>query len=684
MMNAAMLHQRIANGGWLTGVSGLDAVKNEVNVVRRTRRDWERIMRHDFRPVLEPAVGAIEAIEDTGKLAGLERALRHLSAEGERIAETYADMGADHAGPLFNRVMGNQASDGAYFTRPVAASIAARLTLDACGDVDWTDPAVWKEHKTLDLACGSGTLLAAILTEMKRRARERGTSEDNLTTLQKLAVEGTLKGMDINPVSLQLAASQLTAGNQYISYRRMGLHLMPYGPRRDYSTYGGDVSIGSLELLGQKAIVPRIGELDLGDAKIASQSVWDRDDNAAELEDAIDAARNASIVIMNPPFTNRAKMGEKFPKDTQHALRKRVDSMEGVLIDSGDGMDEFVDKNAIAPLFVALADRCLQESSGVLTMVHPTIALSNTSGQQERTILAQRYHIHTVLTCHQPGQTNLSQNTNINESIIVLSRHSDPKPPTRFINLDRLPKDEGEVDGLHRCLLDCQQGQIANGWGEVSLWPAKLIQTGDWTPAIWRSPELAQAANAYASREDMQNIEQDTIYHAGRRVREFCNEAEENDIGSFALLHSKGADGQTTITAVPDRCYKPKDLANGRCMRGVENLKARAAYLLITDGQDSAAARLTAVASDTKYVGVGWMPMSGLSSEDSKGIAVFPQLYSWTLATHAKCGAEIGIPHVYASGIRRHTHPRHQKSSHPPDPGRLLGAYQRHGSAPIP
>ena len=134
MMNAAMLHQRISNGGWLPGISDLAAVKNDVDVVRRMSREWERVMRHDFRPVLEPALEAIYAVETTGKAAGLERALRHLAAEAERIAETYADMGADHAGPLFNRVMGNQASDGAFFTRPVAASIAARLTLDACGD----------------------------------------------------------------------------------------------------------------------------------------------------------------------------------------------------------------------------------------------------------------------------------------------------------------------------------------------------------------------------------------------------------------------------------------------------------------------------------------------------------------------------------------------------------------------
>ena len=133
LMNAAMLHQRIANGGWMSGVRSLAVFKGDTNIVRTLPRVWNRILQQDFRPVLDPAVKAIEAVEDTGKEEGLARALRHIAAEAERIAETYADMGADHAGPLFNRVMGNQASDGAFFTRPVAASIAARLTLDACG-----------------------------------------------------------------------------------------------------------------------------------------------------------------------------------------------------------------------------------------------------------------------------------------------------------------------------------------------------------------------------------------------------------------------------------------------------------------------------------------------------------------------------------------------------------------------
>ena len=424
LMNAAMLHQRICAGRWLSGISDLSDVKNDANVIRRLSREWERILRHDFRPVVEPALETIYAIENTGKTSGMERALHHIAAEAERIAETYADMGADHAGPLFNKVMGNQASDGAFFTRPVAASIAARLTLDACGDQDWIDPQVWREHKTVDLACGSGTLLAAMLTDMKRRAAEQGADETRIAQLQKIAVEETIKGMDINPVSLQLAASQLTTGNQDIRYRQMGLHLMPYGPNQHDPNR---VSAGTLELLGQRAIVRRIGELDIPDDDIGSQSVWAEE--SAELEDAVDAAKNARIVIMNPPFTNRAKLGEKFPKHIQQLLRKRVDAMERYLVSNDPEMKDFVDKNALEPLFTALADRNLEQQTGVMTNITPTVALSAPSALNKRLLLAQRFHIHTVVTSHQPRNVNMSQNTNINESIIVAKKYICTPPP---------------------------------------------------------------------------------------------------------------------------------------------------------------------------------------------------------------------------------------------------------------
>lgn len=669
MMNAAMLHQRIANGDWLTGISDLETVKNDVNVVRRVRREWERIMRHDFRPVLEPAVSGIEAIEDTGKLAGLERAMRHITAEAERIAETYADMGADHAGPLFNRVMGNQASDGAFFTRPVAAAIAARLTLDACGEADWRDSEVWRAQKIVDPACGSGTLLAAMLTDMKRRAREQGADDERLAALQRLAVEDTIKGLDINPVSLQLAAAQLTAGNQNTRYRRMGLHLMPYGPSQ---ADPARVSAGSLELLGQKAIVPRDDELNFPDDKIASQSVW-QDEDDAELEDAVDAAKDARIIIMNPPFSNRAKMGEKFPKETQQRLRGRADAMEKNLVRSDKDMDDFVDKNTIAPLFVALADHCVNRADGVVTMIHPTIALSTTSGLNERRILVQRFHIHTVLTCHQPGQSNLSQNTNINESIVVMRRRGALPSPTRFISLDKLPTDESEVADLHRCLLICERGRLENGWGEVSFWPAERMEEGDWTMAIWRSAELAQAAQKFADHEQLIGLGESGRSPAatGRILRGSFERAEYGTHGSFPILKSKGADSQTRIRSAPDEYWIPKkrDAEDRRLNDGTypetDKMLQKAGYLLVTAGQDTSTGRLIATADDNAYVGNGWMPVSGLSPEEAKAIAVFLNSTAGRLQIMRNPGkkltfptysaaeaANIGIPDVANDRIR--------------------------------
>ena len=455
LMNAAMLHQRIFKGKWLPGVKDMATIKNEVDVVNQTLAQWSVILGVDFDAVLKPAVDVIFSVQSTGKFVGLERALRHIAAHAENIAASYADMGADHAGELFNKVMGNQPSDGAFFTRPVAAALAARLTLDACGEVDWSNPAEWRDHKALDPACGSGTLLAALLADMKRRASEMGADDEKVARLQQFAVQETIKGLDINLISLQLAASQLTAGNKDVRYRKMGIHMMPYGPDRDNPR---KISVGTLELLGQKAVVSRPGELDLNDDDILSEDIWGPDTDI-NLGNAVDAARNARIVIMNPPFTSRARMGEKFAPEIKKALHERADQMRDKLAQADPEL-VFGDKNTFAPLFVGLADHCLNRSNGILTMINPTIALTAPSAQATRLELARRYHIHTVLTCHDPKQINLSQHTNVNESVIVMRRHDGAKPPTRFINMDRMPSDDVEAADFHRCLLTVAGGGL--------------------------------------------------------------------------------------------------------------------------------------------------------------------------------------------------------------------------------
>ena len=644
MMNSAMLHQRIAAGGWDRNIEPLADIKNDPQVIDAIERNWERITRRDFLPVIEPAREVIYAIKETGRLAGLERCLRHLSAEAERIAETYADMGADHAGPLFNKVMGNQASDGAYFTRPPAATIAARLALDAAdtGSLDWTDPRTWRAHRTVDLACGSGTLLAAMLTDMKRRAREQGATDDQLAALQKLAVEGVLKGMDINPVSLQLAATQLTAGNRDIKYNRMGLFQMPYGPTGDPSV---PVAAGTLELLAEEAVLPNTQMFpDAAKGSALRVSLGD-----PVIEQAAEAALDARIVLMNPPFTNRAKAGEKFPKPTQTLLRSRVDGMEDVLVSADPGMAGFIDTNSLAPLFVALADRCLGAEAGVLAMIHPTIALTNPSGRHERRVLTDRYHIHTILTCHEPGQTNLSQHTNINESIVILRRRADTPPPaTRIVNLDRFPTDDTEAAQLFAAINEDGIGTLAGGWGQVSEWPAHRIEKGDWTAAIWRSPTVAEAAAEYAEHPDLQPLATAGLsgHATGQQLRGGYRRSTAGDLNAFPILKSKGADAQQNIESTPDEHWvwdKPGD----------PPILSKKGHLLVTAGQDTATGRLTAVASDDAYVGNGWMPVTGVNVQQARAAAVYINSTVGRLLLMRNPGRKLNFPSYSADAANR-------------------------------
>ena len=362
---------------------------------------------------------------------------------------------------------------------------------------------------------------------------------------------------------------------------------------------------------------------------------------------------DARIVIMNPPFSNRTKMGEKFPKGIQEALRSRTDDMERILISADPGLTEFSDKNSIGPLFVALADHCTEQPDGLVTMIEPTIALSSPSGLNERQILAQRYHIHTVLTGRWPREFTLSQNIEIDECIVVAVRHQGVRPPTRFIHLDSMPHDEDGVAELHRALLDCPEGLLADGWGEVSYWPAERIAEGDWTPAIWRSPELAEASRRYAEHQDMRTIrEHGYSCEATLQMMDKKNfiPATPGNLGSFPIISSKGADGQTTIRSTPDAEWQPTNpdeeqrILNGGTYPQVDRLLAKAGHLLVTSGQAPSTARVSAIADDNKYVGRGWLPVTGPNAQAAKAIAVFINSSAGRLQLLRNAGRKIAFP----------------------------------------
>ncbi len=78
----------------------------------------------------------------------------------------------------------------------------------------------------------------------------------------------------------------------------------------------------------------------------------------------------------------------------------------------------------------------------------------------------------------------------------------------------------------------------------------------------------------------------------------------------------------------------------------------KAGYLLITAGQDNSTARVTATASDKQFVGNGWMPITGLSSETAKALAVFINSTAGRLQLMRNPGRNITFPTYSAAEAR--------------------------------
>ncbi|MCY3961360.1 MAG: hypothetical protein OXG34_06790 [bacterium] len=99
-------------------------------------------------------------------------------------------------------------------------------------------------------------------------------------------------------------------------------------------------------------------------------------------------------------------------------------------------------------------------------------------------------------------------------------------------------------------------------------------------------------------------------------MRDDYSKQDTGEFEPFPVLQSKGADGQQRIEAVPDAYWEWKK-------PGKPPILEKAGHLLVSMGHQLSTARLTAVASDERYVGQGWMPVTGLDPEESKATAVF-------------------------------------------------------------
>jgi len=244
--NTCIMHKRLEETGNMGGLPHIADANGVPDPASALTAAWKTILRKDYRPIFQDAAALLLKLPRTGQNNEAIAALIQCAIDN---AATLNDLGFDHAGPLYHKVLGTAQSDGAYYTKNLSAYLLAGLAFGE-GFTDWSDPNAVGSLQIVDPACGTGTLLMAALNIIKKRAaKAQGLDETATNRLHKKLVENAIYGFDINKYSVQLAACNLTIGAPNTDYERMNLHTLQHGPVDGDGNRFQQVRHGALELL---------------------------------------------------------------------------------------------------------------------------------------------------------------------------------------------------------------------------------------------------------------------------------------------------------------------------------------------------------------------------------------------------------------------------------------------------
>ena len=361
----------------------------------------------------------------------IKDAIRDVAECANRVADSLSDLGYDHAGPLYHRILGSAKSDGAFYTNNLSAVMLARLALTETF-IDWSDQEAVAKLRIIDPACGTGTLLMAALQSIKARvAGRQDMSDEDRNALHKRLVEDVLCGLDINQHAIQLAACNMTLGAPTVDYQRMNLVTMPHGPRPN-----GPPKAGSLEILTAADDAQDLLALTAPRRSLETLDAAQVD----ESEEIRFPLHDLNAVIMNPPFTDNLKRGRKFGADAVKRMQRHEIDIRNRLQKRDGAANSVVTTNSIRTFFTPLAERLLHSEREVLAKVLPVTGCTGASGLAERRFLAERFHVERVITTHDPKRINFSENTSIHECLLICRRWpAGDRPPTEFVSLREMP-----------------------------------------------------------------------------------------------------------------------------------------------------------------------------------------------------------------------------------------------------
>ena len=563
-------------------------------IIDAFREAWRGILAVDYRPVFETGRAALTALSSDPDTALAVRGLTRVVAQ---ISERVVGLRHDLLGRVFHFVLDTARYDGSYYTSTAAAVLLTSLALRP-DDVDWSDPNAIANLRISDPACGTGTLLMAAAERIRDLRNSVGKLDPaDEEALGLMLVEDVLHGYDINLSATHMAASTLGMLSPSTQFQRINVHRVLLG------VFDNVPYLGSLDFL--------IGRPRLGAWPSVSQQV-ETEVGMAEPPPPMD------LVIMNPPFTRDSLRHNQFTHEEELAIKREEKKVvrtlerqhyQGLVVPIDHGAARL---HSSGGAFTVLAEKLLKSEKGILALVLPAVVPTAPGNLALRKYLAQRLHIDTIVSSHDPNRIFFSENTSIGEVLLVCRRWdgNGPKPPTRVVNLARNPATPvAALDTANR---------IENAWTADSPSPldftvqavdAQRIANGDWSAVNFLSPFLTESCrkltepDAYAVGVAPLSTLAD-IGPAGQRIRDAYTYSPLPTASGRRALWRHRTDVTQSMLAQTDVYIEPKAAKRNQA----DSYWAQRSDMLLPHKLRLNLARVAAVTLPEQTVGSLWTP----------------------------------------------------------------------------
>ena len=608
------------------------------------RQAWRHICDNiNYVPVFELATNILDVLVDGPEETQMP-VIDHLV---KAMTDTRRLEGHDLSGRLFHTLLTDAKFTGAYYTSVAAATLLSRLVFQ-----DWPPHVDWEDHEfpaslnVADLACGTGTLLMAVATEVERRHTAAGGHE--AADLHKAMVEQALHGYDVQLSAVHFAATSLAMLNPDIQFDRMNLYVMPLG------TEGSNISLGSLDFLGtSEAAVQFALSKDMGVATRDAGRVSGKGSRGAK-EGVTATLPDLDLAIMNPPFTRSVGGNLLFGSLPAEERRKLQNELSRRL--KPRPKEGLVSKQASATAglgaaFVAAASPKLRPGEGRLALVLPATVCTGPSWEQTRSLIEHDFALNVVIASHDPLRWNFSDSTDLSEALLIATRRPDGQDlaerHTTFVNLWRNP--DGVLDA-HRvaqaitmtnpasledtgaALLEVDGRHI----GEVLSMPESKLAGKKWSGVQFARADLIRSAlkllddgNVWVPGEgdavSVQLCRLDKLGQVGPDRRDVWDGFERTDaVTAYPMVENHDTEQRKSLTAVPDKYLAPLAKARaGRHLKSVAQLWPKAGRLLVAERLRLDTTRVVAMRSETRVLSNVWWPIRVEDHLTEKALAVW-------------------------------------------------------------